>query len=204
MTLYEKIQQVRCELKQKELKMTGNNTYAGYTYFELSDFVPTLNELMLKHKMTAIPSFDNEVAKLTAYDFESEQTLIITSPMGSASLKGCHEVQNIGAVETYQRRYLYQAMFDVSEKDVLNGTQGRDDVKPKKKTESKKEKQKTRSYSEVLKSMIMNEPNKAHYIKDIIDNEYKGKKSKDLTEEECKAILNIVEKIIDEENSVNE
>jgi len=44
--------------------------------------------------------------------------------MGSAALKGCHEVQNIGAVETYQRRYLWVTAMEIVEHDVLDATTG--------------------------------------------------------------------------------
>jgi hypothetical protein len=46
--------------------------------------------------------------------------------MGSAALKGCHEVQNIGAVETYQRRYLWVAALEIVEHDALDATTGKD------------------------------------------------------------------------------
>jgi len=135
MNIYEKIQAVRTALKHKEIKMTGKNTFAGYDYFELDDFLTPLNELMQEHKMTAYPSFTEELATLTAVNCEApEEKVTVTSPMGTANLKGCHEVQNIGAVETYQRRYLYQALFDITEKDGLNATQG----KPEKDTEKEK------------------------------------------------------------------
>jgi hypothetical protein len=42
--------------------------------------------------------------------------------MSSASLKGCHEVQNLGAVETYIKRYLYQNCFEIVEGDALDST----------------------------------------------------------------------------------
>lgn len=129
MKLIEKIQKVRLALQEAKLKMTGRNR--TFEYFELDDFLPTLNKLMADYKMTAIPSFGSDLATLTAYDFESEDTVIITSPMGSAKLAGCHEVQNIGAVETYQRRYLYQAMFDINDKDMLDGNFGKKDNTPK-------------------------------------------------------------------------
>ena len=126
MNLFEKIQQVRVRLQEEPIKMTGKNAYAGYDYFELDDFVKQLNKLMVEYKMTAIPSFTEDVAILTAINVEKpEETFVISSPMGKAELKGCHEVQNIGAVETYQRRYLYQAMFDITESDVLNKTHGK-------------------------------------------------------------------------------
>jgi hypothetical protein len=124
MNLFEKIQNVRVELANTQIKMTGKNKFANYDYFELDDFVKPLNAIMLRYKMTAVPSFTPEAATLTAYDFESEQTLTVSSPFAGAELKGCHAVQNVGAVETYQRRYLYQAMFDITESDALNKGQG--------------------------------------------------------------------------------
>ena len=42
--------------------------------------------------------------------------------MSEASLKGCHQVQNLGAVETYIKRYLYQNCFEIVEADALDGT----------------------------------------------------------------------------------
>lgn len=128
MNLFEKIQEIRVRLQNETIKMTGKNTFANYEYFELDDFLKPLNRLMQEYKMVAIPSFAQDVATLTAINCEKpEEVFVITSPMGSAQLKGCHEVQNIGAVETYQRRYLYQAMFDIAESDALNKTHGRED-----------------------------------------------------------------------------
>lgn len=133
MNIYEKIQAIRVALKDKNIKMTGHNKFAEYDYFELDDFLAPLNELMLNSKMTAYASFTAETATLTAVNCENpEEQVVITSPFGSAALKGCHEVQNIGAVETYQRRYLYQALFDIAESDGLNATQGKPAQKPEK------------------------------------------------------------------------
>lgn len=130
MNIFEKIQAVRVELRHTKLKMSGKNKFANYEYMELDDFLPTLNELMFKYKITAIASFTREKATLTAIDCEKpEDRYTIESPFGTADLKGCHEVQCIGAVETYQRRYLYQAMFDIAESDGLNKSQG-DPSKP--------------------------------------------------------------------------
>ena len=130
MTIFEKIQKVRVGLKNSKIKMSGKNSYAGYDYFELCDFLPTLNDLMLEVGMTAIPSFTSDEATLTAINFEdTNDRFVITSPFSSAELKGCHAVQNVGAVETYQRRYLYQAMFDIAESDGLNAVQGKSENK---------------------------------------------------------------------------
>jgi hypothetical protein len=54
-----------------------------------------------------------------------EEKIIITSPMSSAALKGCHEVQNLGAVQTYLRRYLWVAALEIVEHDALDATTGK-------------------------------------------------------------------------------
>jgi hypothetical protein len=52
--------------------------------------------------------------------------------MASANLKGCHEIQNLGAVQTYQRRYLYVLAFEIVEHDVLDLTHDKNDtIEPK-------------------------------------------------------------------------
>jgi hypothetical protein len=57
--------------------------------------------------------------------------IIIHSPMGSANLKGCHEIQNIGACETYSTRYLWTAALCIVEHDALDATTGKSEPEPK-------------------------------------------------------------------------
>jgi hypothetical protein len=44
--------------------------------------------------------------------------------MSTAALKGCHEVQNLGAVQTYIRRYLWVAALEIVEHDVVDASAG--------------------------------------------------------------------------------
>ena len=67
-------------------------------------------------------NFEKEIARLDFCDLEKDERITFTSPMSTASLKGCHEVQNLGAVETYIKRYLYQNCFEIVESDVLDET----------------------------------------------------------------------------------
>lgn len=123
--LFEKIQAVRVGLQDEEIKKSGKmNGRTEKPYLELADFIHSLNRLMLAERFTAIVNFTPETATLTAYDFDSDQTFAITSPMREAKVQGCNEMQNLGAVETYQRRYLYMAMFDIAESDILDGGTG--------------------------------------------------------------------------------
>jgi len=77
-------------------------------------------------------SFTEDLATMVVYDVEDGSSVTFTSPMGSANLKGCHEVQNIGAVETYQRRYLYVTALSIVEHDALDAVTGSAPVEPKK------------------------------------------------------------------------
>ena len=127
MNIFEKIQKMRCELQDMKIKKSGENKFAGYKYYELGDILPPINKLMLANKCAAIVSFDNEYARLKVVNCEApEETIEFTSPMASASLKGAHDIQNLGAVETYQRRYLYMTAFEVVESDFFDATQGKE------------------------------------------------------------------------------
>jgi len=53
---------------------------------------------------------------------------VITSPMSSAALKGCHDVQNLGAVQTYIRRYLWVTAMEIVEHDAIDSSEPAQDV----------------------------------------------------------------------------
>ena len=127
MKVYSSLQKCRVELQKKNLKKSGHNKFAGYTYYELADVLPTINQLMLENNLCSFVNFNSEIATLTIVHIEDDSTVTFTCPMSSASLKGCREVQNLGAVQTYIRRYLYTNAFEIVESDALDSTQGRDE-----------------------------------------------------------------------------
>ena len=130
--IYSKMQKARCEFQEKPLKKSGHNKFAGYHYFELGDFLPTINSLLEKYNLCSNISFDNDMATLTIVNAENtDEKLVFTSPMSNANLKECHDVQNLGAVQTYLRRYLWVNAFEIVESDGLDATTGKDD-KPSK------------------------------------------------------------------------
>lgn len=132
MTIYEKLQKCRVELQKMNIKKSGENKFSGYSYFELSDFLPPINELFDKYKLCSVVSFGKEVAEMTIYDSEKEcQPIVFTSPMAEANLKGCHPIQNLGAVETYSRRYLYMSALEIVEADVLDRTHNKTETTSK-------------------------------------------------------------------------
>ncbi len=123
MSVFTKLNQARIKLQNTELSKSGHNKFAGYRYFELGDFLPAVQEIFAELELCGVVSYTNEFASLTIVDTEDNSNIVITSPMGSAALKGCHEVQNIGAVETYQRRYLWVTAMEIVEHDALDSSE---------------------------------------------------------------------------------
>lgn len=132
MSVYTKLNQARLKFHGLELKKSGHNKFAGYHYFELGDFLIPALKVFEEVGLCAVISFSKDEAFMCIVNVDQPtEQITIRSPMGSAALKGCHEVQNIGAVETYQRRYLWVAALEIVEHDALDSTTGADEKKPK-------------------------------------------------------------------------
>ena len=124
MPVHAKLNKARLAFHAMPLKKSGHNTFAGYRYFELGDFLLPALQVFDDFGLCAWTSFSDAYATMHIVDTEDGSTIIITSPMGSASLKGCHEIQNIGACETYSTRYLWTAALCIVEHDALEATTG--------------------------------------------------------------------------------
>ena len=127
--VYAKLQKARIKLQSAAIKKSGHNKFAGYQYFELGDFLPTINEIFNELGLCSVISFDKELATLRIIDTDNGGSITFTSPMADAHLKGCHPIQNLGAVETYSRRYLYVTALEIVEHDALDATTGQDTPK---------------------------------------------------------------------------
>jgi hypothetical protein len=141
MNVYKKLQQARLKLQSAPLKKSGRNTFAKYEYFELADFLPTIQTIFAEVGLCGTVSFGTELATLTIVDVDATNAtqpnfVIFSSPMSTAELKGCHAIQNLGAVQTYLRRYLWVAAMEIVEHDSLDATTGKDDSKKAEPTES--------------------------------------------------------------------
>ena len=123
MSIYKKLSDAREHFHDLELKKTGHNKFAGYKYFELGDFlIPALRVLKI-YGIVSVISFGKEFATMRLIDIDKPDEFIeITSPMSSAALKGAHEIQNLGAVQTYLRRYLWVAALEIVEHDALDSS----------------------------------------------------------------------------------
>lgn len=136
MSIFKKLQEARIMLQNTKLQKSGHNKFAGYYYFELGDFLPAIQLICHNMGICGYVTFYTDIAILTLVDTEDGSTVEFKSPMSSAALKGCHEVQNLGAVQTYLRRYLWVNAFEIVEHDALEPLTGKEE--PVKKPEPKK------------------------------------------------------------------
>lgn len=136
MNVYEKLNAVRTAFLSKEHKKSGKNTFANYQYFELADFLPETLQLFASHGLCGYFHVRDGMVFLDVLNTEKpEEKIVFSCPLGSASLKGCHEIQNIGACITYARRYLWGCVVELIENDALDATSGKDEL-PRKKEKS--------------------------------------------------------------------
>ncbi len=157
MNIYKKIQKVKKELSERELKKSGKNDYSGFSYYELGDFLPSIIELCDKYGLfTKVDFQDNfslnttknnsgeiittdtkigEEAILTIINTDKvDETETYSCDVKELNLKGANSIQNYGGVQTYLRRYLYMNAFDIVEADMFDSQE----FEKKKKQKSEK------------------------------------------------------------------
>ena len=120
MSVHKKLMQARVKLQGTEMKKSGLNKFAGYSYFELGDFIPHIQTIFNDIGLCGVVSFDASHATLCITDTEDGSQIVVTSPMAEANLKGAHPIQNLGAVLSYQRRYLWMAALEIVEHDIID------------------------------------------------------------------------------------
>lgn len=153
MSIYAKLAQARVKLQKENLKKTGNNR--SFKYFELKDFLPRVNEIFDELKMCAVVRYSSELATLTIYDCEKDQSIEFTSPMVQKALPSGTEIQNLGAIQTYQRRYLYLTALEIVEDDLVDSI-------PPEKTEQKKQESR-KHYNESTQQNVNSIPREQYH-----------------------------------------
>lgn len=121
--VYDKLQRARVTLQSIELKKSGHNKFAGYRYFELADFLPTVNKIFDDLGMCHTLEFTSDLATMRIIDTENGGCAKFTCPMAEAHLKGCHPVQNLGASITYITRYLLVMAMAIVEHDAIDASE---------------------------------------------------------------------------------
>ena len=127
MNIYQKLNAARDKFHSQEIRKSGLNKFAGYKYFELGDFIIPALKIFSEIGITSVIRFENEYGFMELINTsEPSERILFSSPMSEASLKGCHPVQNLGAVETYIRRYLWVCALEIVEHDALDSADPKD------------------------------------------------------------------------------
>ena len=124
--IYQKMQAIKEELLEMNLKKSGENKFAKFSYYELSDFLPQIIKLCNKYKLFTQINFNKENGILTIIDAEEPNSRVeYITPTGELELKGCNKIQALGGTQTYLRRYLYMNAFDITENDLFDSITGK-------------------------------------------------------------------------------
>ena len=172
MSVHKKLMQARIALQGTKLSKSGKNKFAGYSYFELADFLPTIQDIFNQIGLCGYVSFGKDLATLTITDVDGGGEIVITSPMAEANLKGTHPIQNLGAVETYNRRYLWMAAMEIVEHDILDASKPLEDkpapiITPNQGAQehvSEAEMDELRDIADLLKEVVVTDPAHAREV----------------------------------------
>jgi hypothetical protein len=129
MTVYRKLQAARLELVNSGIKKTGHNTYGGWKYYELGDFIPTVHKLFDAAGLCGVVSF-TDVATLTVYDTETSEKVEFSTPIVYAEAAKGQPIQMLGSTHTYLRRYLWLLAMEIVESDVVDAEQQEEKAEP--------------------------------------------------------------------------
>jgi len=141
--IYAKMASVKTKLLG--IKKGGKNDFSHYNYFELGDILPVLTPALEEERLYMKTQFSatEQIAKLIIIDIdEPENQIDFEIRFAECALKGAHEIQNLGAAQTYTRRYLIMTAFDVAEADIVDAGAEKDEKKEaQRKAEQEKAKQ---------------------------------------------------------------
>jgi hypothetical protein len=129
MTVYRKLQAARLELVNSGIKKTGHNTYGGWKYYELGDFIPTVHKLFDAAGLCGVVSF-TDVATLTVYDTETSEKVEFSTPIVYAEAAKGQPIQMLGSTHTYLRRYLWLLAMEIVESDAVDAAPQEEKAEP--------------------------------------------------------------------------
>lgn len=118
-SIYVKLQKARVDVLENGLKKSKKDGLK-FKYFELDDFLESVQKACLEQKLCPVVRFMTDRATLTIYDAESTESIEFECPnTAGARVPNAQEIQNEGAKQTYVRRYLYLAAFEIVESDAV-------------------------------------------------------------------------------------
>jgi len=121
MSVYKKLQKARVILLSSDLKKSGKNKFAGFEYFELGDFLPTIAKIFDEVGLCGVVRFHATTATLAIVNVDDrEDSVIFETPLVYADMSKSQAIQNLGATHTYVRRYLWLMAMEIVEHDAVD------------------------------------------------------------------------------------
>ena len=156
--LNKSIIKIRAELAKADLKKSGRNEFAGFSYFELGDFLPTLTELMAQEGVNDRFFIDNNYAILELIKDEEKQAytmpfVMFDVPLSKNGKPQMQQIQYLGALTTYYRRYLYMNAFGISEGEIIDKMEPQQQAKAPAPAREQKRSQKAKLWAEFEKKI---------------------------------------------------
>lgn len=192
--LNESIISIRVKLQNSKIKKSGKNKFAGFDYFELSDFLPKLNELMQEEGVNDLFTIEEEQATLTLIKGDEKQTYkmpfnIFETPVNIRTdkngevreVKSMQDIQYLGALNTYYKRYLYLNAFGITDGEVIDNMNNEELTTTKKTTTERKVVKASPKQIELIQSLVSDIPAMLNY--------YKVEKIEDLTINQASEII---------------
>lgn len=147
-TLNKSIIAIRVGLQKLNLKKTGHNSFSNFDYYQLEDFLPSLNELMLQEEVNDIFTIEDGYAKLILIKGDEKQEYkipftLFDTPLNwkynkttqeNEQVKSMQDIQYLGALNTYYKRYLYINAFGITDGEIID-SMNNDNLTNKKGTE---------------------------------------------------------------------
>ena len=127
--VYGKLQKARVLLQELPLKKSGFNSFAGFKYFELADFLPSINTIFDNLGLCSVFSVSDGMATLRIFDSQFGGMIIFRSPTAEAGTGKAPPIQALGSMHTYLRRYLFLNALEITEHDAVDATIKKDDPK---------------------------------------------------------------------------
>lgn len=120
--IYTKLVEARVKFQESKIEKTGCNSFAKYKYFQLDDFIPTIDKINKELGLCTIFNLKDNEATLTMVNVDNPQEVIVfNAPSEKVEIKGATSVQNLGGEITYLKRYLYQNAYEITEPDLVEG-----------------------------------------------------------------------------------
>ena len=130
MNLYQKVAKIKGEMSSMNFTKTGKNSFTKFNYFQLDDFEPTLEKLCSQNGVVTYFQFALDTARMVVVDADDPtQKIEVDSPVDVSFGKTSSKMQDIGAMQTYARRYLFMSFFGITESDFLDEVAGMDTPK---------------------------------------------------------------------------